>query len=155
MAEEHLNKTNSKTIKGASMKKFINYITVILLFGGVLIFGQEKEKPTILVFSQNMVKMSDMGKVNKMLDSLFAPILNTLVDEGKLNGWGQLTHAWGDEWNSNLWYSAKDMETFNAFWAEYVKRVSEKHPDAFGEVVSYFQAHKDNIYSIRSSYSGK
>jgi len=138
------------------MKKTINIsFVILLLIGYSTILGQDKEKPTILVFSQNMVKMSDMGKVNKMLDSLFAPILDGLVDEGKLSGWGQLTHAWGDEWNSNLWYSAKDMATFNAFWTEYVKRVSDKHPEAFGEVVSYFQAHKDNIYSIRKSYSGK
>jgi len=138
------------------MKKTINIsFVILLLIGYSTILGQDKEKPTILVFSQNMVKMSDMGKVNKMLDSLFAPILDGLVDEGKLSGWGQLTHAWGDEWNSNLWYSAKDMATFNAFWTEYVKRVSDKHPEAFGEVVSYFQALKDNIYSIRKSYSGK
>jgi hypothetical protein len=102
-----------------------------------------------------MVKMSDMGKVNKMVDSVFSPILNGLVDEGKISGWGQLTHAWGDEWNLNFWYSAKDMDTFNAFWAEYVKRVGDKHPTAFGETVTYFQAHKDNMYTIRKSYSGK
>ena len=136
------------------MKKLINLLIVCLFITTFTLFAQESDKPTILVFSQNMVKMSDMGKVNQMIDSVFSPILNKLVDEGKLSGWGQLTHAWGDEWNSNLWYSAKDMATFNAFWTEYVKRVSESHPDAFGEVVSLFQAHKDNIYSIRSSYNG-
>ena len=75
-----------------------------------------------------------MGEVNKMVDSVFAPILNSFVDEGKLSGWGQLNHAWGDE---------------------YVKQVSAKHPDAFGSMVEYFQEHKDNIYSIRNGYSGK
>ena len=68
---------------------------------------------------------------------------------------GQLNHAWGDEWNFNLWYSAKDTETFHKFWDEYTKHVSEKFPDAFGSTVGYFQEHKDNIYSIRNGYSGK
>jgi hypothetical protein len=140
---------------GKRMKKSISYIFILLVFGISTIFAQDSEKPTILVFSQNMVKMSDMGKVNEMVDSVFSPILNGLVDDGKLSGWGQLTHAWGDEWNLNFWYSVKDMETFNSFWGEYVKRVREKHPDAFGEATSYFQAHKDNIYSIRKSYTGK
>lgn len=136
------------------MKKVI-FLLVLFVFGGVEIFGQDSEKPTILVFSQNKVKMADMGKVNKMVDSVFAPILNSFVDEGKLSGWGQLNHAWGDEWNFNLWYSAKDTETFHKFWEEYIKKVSEKHPEAFGSTVEYFQEHKDNIYSIRNGYSGK
>ena len=136
------------------MKKVI-FLLVVFMFWGVEIFGQDSEKPTILVFSQNKVKMADMGKVNKMVDSVFAPILNSFVDEGKLSGWGQLNHAWGDEWNFNLWYSATDTETFHKFWDEYTKHVSEKFPDAFGSTIGYFQEHKDNIYSIRNGYSGK
>ena len=140
---------------GKENEKIINVICTLILIGAFTsIAAQESEKPTILVFSQNMVKMSDMGKVQKAMDSLFVPILNSMVDQGKISGWGQLNHAWGDEWNFNLWYSAKDMKTFNEFWAEYVKTVSEKHPGAFGSVVSMFQAHKDNIYSIQHSYSG-
>lgn len=134
------------------MKKVI-FLLVLFVFGGVEIIGQDSENPPILVFSQNKVKMTDMGKVNKMVDSVFAPILNSFVDSGKLSGWGQLNHAWGDEWNFNLWYSAKDPETFHKFWDEYVKTVGEKHPDAFGSTVGYFQEHKDNIYSMRKSYS--
>jgi len=135
------------------MKKIYS-IVMVLVLSTTLMFAQESDKPSVLVFSQNMVKMSDMGKVDKLVDSVFAPILNGLVDEGKLSGWGQLNHAWGDEWNLNFWYSAKDMTAFNSFWGEYVKRVSEKHPAAFGEATQHFQAHKDNIYTIRRSYSG-
>ena len=69
------------------MKKVI-FLLVLFVFGGVEVFGQDSDKPTILVFSQNKVKMTDMGKVNKMVDSVFAPILNTFVDEGKLSCWG-------------------------------------------------------------------
>jgi hypothetical protein len=139
------------------MKKLSLFITAALL---VSVFAnrtiaQESDGPSILVFSQNMVKMSDMGKVQKMMDSLFVPILNSMVDEGKINAWGQLNHAWGDEWNFNLWYMAKDMSSFEKFWSEYVDRVRTKHPDAFGKVVSMFQAHKDNMYSIVHNYSGK
>jgi hypothetical protein len=136
--------------------KSIVLLTALLLsLVSSSIFGQDSDKPTVLVFSQNQAKLSDIGKINQMIDSVFSPILNKLVDEGKLSGWGQLNHAWGDEWNLNLWYSAKDLNTFNAAWDEYIKTVSEKHPGAIGQVVTLFQAHKDNIYSIRSSYYGK
>ena len=140
------------------MKNLIKIsITLVLLFTS-LNFGQdskESPKPGILVLSQNMVKMSDVSKINKMVDSVFTPILNGLADEGKIFGWGQLNHNWGDEWNLNFYYIAKDMDSFHKFWGEYVKRVSDKHPDAFSSTVEFFQAHKDNIYSIRHIYRGK
>lgn len=140
------------------MKNIIKVTIAIIFLFTAINFGQdakEKTKPKTLVFSQNKVQMADMGKVNKMIDEVFAPILNQLVDEGMLYGWGQLNHAWGDEWNLNIWYSAENMGSFYKFWGEYIKRVREKHPKAFGEATKLFQAHKDNIYSIVQSYSGK
>src|SRR3972149_3775629 len=96
-----------------------------------------------------MVQMSKVGAMNQMIDSIFAPILNKLVDEGFFFGWGQFNHAWGDEWNVNFWYVTKDVASFYAGWNDYVKRVGERHPGAFGEAVKYFQAHKDNTDYLR------
>ncbi|HLD53799.1 MAG TPA: hypothetical protein VJA82_10865, partial [Sediminibacterium sp.] len=94
----------------------------------------------------------DMGKVNKMVDSVFTPILKELVDEKFIFSFGQFTHTWGDEWNLNFWYTAKDMGSFDKFWDEYVSRVNKIHPGAFAATTKYFQAHKDNIYTIRGQY---
>lgn len=99
-----------------------------------------------------MVPTSEVSKVNKMLDSVFAPVLKQLVDEGFLISWGQFTHLWGDEWNFNLYYIVKDMSAFDKFWEEYVTRVNKKFPDAFVNTTKYFQAHKDNIYTLRTRY---
>ena len=109
------------------------------------IFAQN-EGPGTLVFSQNMVAMKDMGKVNKLIDSLSVPIWNEIMNEGMLMGWGQLNHEWGDEWNCNFYYIAKDKESFFAAWDEFVKRMGERHPDAWKEMIPAFQAHKDNVY---------
>ncbi|MFC2103101.1 hypothetical protein ACFLSS_01610, partial [Bacteroidota bacterium] len=114
-------------------------------------FAQDGERP-ILVTSFNMVKMTDIGKVNKMVDSVFTPILKELVDEGMIFSFGQFMHSWGDEWNMNFWYTAKDMNSFDKFWDEYVSRVVKRHPDAWRSTTKYFQAHKDNIYTIRGQY---
>ena len=64
----------------------------------------------------------------------------------------QFNHAWGDEWNVNFWYVTKDLNSFTAFWSEFVKRVNERHPGSFAAIAKYFQAHKDNIYVIRNQY---
>jgi len=136
------------------MKKTAKLFAIMLvtfLFLGKISFAQSDEQP-LLICSFNMVAMSDVGKVNKMVDSIFTPILKELVDEKMIYSFGQFNHNWGDEWNVNFWYTAKDMASFDKFWGEYVKRVRERHPDAFGGVTKYFQAHKDNIYTIRGQY---
>ena len=130
-------------------KIFVLLFSLMLLSGSS--FAQDSEQP-LLIVSQNMVSMSDVGKVNKMGDSIFVPILKELVDEGMLYSFGSFSHSWGDEWNVNYWYTAKDMASFDKFWDEYVSRVSSRHPKAFGSVTKYFDAHKDNIYTIRNQY---
>ena len=130
-------------------KIFALLFTLVLLSGSS--FAQDSEQP-LLITSFNMVSMSDVGKVNKMVDSVFTPILKELVDEGMIYSFGQFNHSWGDEWNVNFWYTAKDMTSFDKFWDEYVTRVRERHPTAFGSVTKYFKAHKDNIYTIRGQY---
>lgn len=131
--------------------KFCAITIVAFLFLSEINFAQSDDQPMLIV-SSNMVPMADMGKVNKMVDSVFTPILKELVDEGFIFSFGHFTHAWGDEWNSNFWYIAKDMASFEKFWDEYVKRGSARHPGAFAATTKYFQAHKDNIYSIRGQY---
>jgi hypothetical protein len=118
------------------------------------IFAQD-EKPGTLVFSQNMVAMKDLGKVNKIVDSLTSPIWQEIMDEGMLMGWGQLNHEWGDEYNCNFYYVAKDKESFFTAWDEFVKRMSQRHPDAWSEMIPAFQAHKDNIYFFQQWHNAE
>ncbi len=132
------------------LSKFL-LIIAILLFIAENNFAQNNEQP-ILVVSFNMVSMADVGKVNKMSDSVFVPILKKLVDEGMIYSFGNFSHSWGDEWNVNYWYTAKDMASFDKFWDEFVSRTGKAHPDAWSSTVKYFQAHKDNIYTIRNQY---
>ena len=135
------------------MKSFLGTCLVItFLITSPPIFAQDSDSPPWLVVSSNMVPMGKVSEVNSIVDSIFAPILNGLVDEGMIRSWGQFNHAWGDEWNLNFWYVAKDISSFDAFWSEYVKRVGDNHPGAFSEVVKYFKAHKDNMYVIRNQY---
>ena len=66
-----------------------NLIIILCAFSFLLsvqsILAQE-EGPGTLVFSQNMVAMKDIGKVNKIIDSLTVPIWQELMDEGMLMG---------------------------------------------------------------------
>lgn len=124
---------------------------IIFIFVARNISAQSEAQP-LLVVSFQKIKMADVGTVNKMINEKFAPILNGLVDDKMLLSWGLFNHAWGDEWNVNVWYTVKDMDAFDKFWEEYMKRISEKQPDAWKEMRGYIMEHKDNIYTIMNQY---
>ncbi len=139
------------------MKRVVGLILVLTFLIAVNIsFAQEEEevpKPGWLVFSQNMVNGVNMDKVNALTDSIM-PIMKELIDEGKLLGWGQLDHAWGDEWNVNFYYITESHTAFIEFWNEFIKRASERHPGLYKEWAPLIKAHKDNMYSVRHMISG-
>ncbi len=133
------------------MKKLLVIIfALVFLFSNS--FAQEEEKkpkPGWVVISQNMVALQDVAKVNKLTDSITVPIMKELIDEGKLLGWGQLNHAWGDEWNVNFYYVTESQKAFLEFWSEFIKRINERHPGSYQEWAPLIKAHKDNMYFIR------
>ena len=135
------------------MKRSIQFFVVmfILFFTAGNILAQDAEN-SLLVVSFQKIKLGDIQAANKIINEKFAPILNSLVDDKMLQSWGLFNHAWGDEWNVNVWYTVKDMEAFDSFWDEYMNRVSKKQPDAWKELRGYIQEHKDNIYTIMNQY---
>jgi len=101
-----------------------------------------------------MVDMADVDKMNKLIDSTTVPIMKELIDEGKLLGWGQLNHAWGDEWNFNIYYITESQTAFLEFWKEFIKRITKRHPEARNEWTPLMRAHKDNMYFVRHMLMG-
>jgi len=130
------------------LSKIFSTILVTFLFLGGNTSAQDNEQP-LLVVSFQKVRMGDVQNATKTINEKFAPILNGLVDEGMLESWGLFNHTWGDEWNMNVWYVAKDMMAFEIFWDEYIKRISA---DAWKELRGYILEHKDNIYTIMNQY---
>ena len=135
------------------MKHLTNIFAALIIFIFVVgnISAQSEEHP-LLVVSFQKVKMSDIGAANKIINEKMAPVIKTMVDDGLLFGWGLFNHAWGDEWNVNVWYVIKDMDSFSSFWTEFRKRMNEKQPDAWKELTGMILEHKDNIYSVQNQY---
>ncbi|MCW8994993.1 MAG: hypothetical protein OQK77_04175 [Psychromonas sp.] len=112
------------------LSKIFALLFVFILAAGN-IQAQESEQP-LLVVSFQKVKMSDVGAMNKMINEKFAPILNGLVDDKMLLNWGLFNHAWGDGWNVNVWYTVKDMASFDKFWEEYINALM-KNSQMYGK----------------------
>lgn len=136
------------------MKNFFKlFVVLALIVASNSVIAQDTKsppKPGWFVLHQNKVLMENTAKLNALQDSLFTPILNELVDEGKLIGWGQLMHGWGDEWNYNFYFITENHRAFLDFWSEYIKRVNNRHPGWFKQIAPLFTDHKDSMYSIRT-----
>ena len=77
-----------------------------------------------------------------------------LVDEGKLNEVGTLSHNWRDEWNVVGYYKAKDYTSFEKAWAERYKKFADNTPqNVRNRITAMIIEHRDNIYQIKHSYS--
>ncbi len=135
------------------MKKVIQPIVIgLILIFAIADLHAQGQANSLLIVSFQKVRMGDMAASDKLFNEKMAPVLNSMVDDGMLRSWGLFNHAWGDEWNVNVWYVVDNMEAFTKFWQEYVKRLNDKAPGAFEEMRKYIMEHKDNIYSIQNQY---
>lgn len=110
--------------------------------------AQAPPAPGTIVVSENICAAQNVTKVNEFATQTFGPILDELVREGKLLGWGVLNHAWGDEWNWVLYYTAKDHTSFVSAFGEAIRRMNQRHPGAFDAILPLCSQHRDNIYSV-------
>ena len=113
-------------------------------------------KAQIMVISQNKVVFSKMNEYHELMEKHWNPIFDKLVDEGKLDEVGTLSHGWGDEWNVVGYYKAKDMASFEKAWNEGYEKLAEKTPqNVRNRITSMIMEHKDSMYQLRHSHSKK
>ena len=135
------------------MKKPI-LLVLCLAFSFYTVHAQDNELPesVTVVMSMNKCQGTDLGKLYKMTEELSGPVMNEIVDEGHWMNWGVLTHDWGDEWNFNIFYVAKDKESFFKGWKMFVGKMIKNHPNSMSEYQDMIIAHRDNIYHQSMGY---
>ena len=94
-------------------------ISLVFLIYNVFLSAQ------IMVVSQNKVVFSKMKEYHDLMEKHWNPVFDKLVDEGKLNEVGSLSHSWGDEWNVVGYYKAKDLASFEKAWSEGYKNFAD------------------------------
>ena len=128
------------------MRKIIQIILVMVF--SLTVTAQD----VTVVFSQNKCKMNKLSDLQKMMEENGAVILNDLVEQEKLIDWGVLTHAWGDEYNWNVYYVAESHAKFLEAWDEFIKRVGENDPEFGDKLWEICWEHKDSIYTQIMGY---
>lgn len=105
----------------------------------------------VLVVSQNKCANDKVPQIQRTNDSLFTPIVQELVNEGKLLGAGTAYHAWGDEWNVVVWYTAPNHQSFFDAFDEMFRRMQQRHPTVITQQMAWCTDHKDNMYRMGRS----
>lgn len=105
-------------------------------------------QPGVFVLSSNKCPGANLRELRAITDSTFAIVLNELVQENKLMGWGMLGHAWGDEWNWMIYYTAASHRAFVDAWTEVLARTNQRWPGTIARITPLCTEHKDNIYSV-------
>ena len=129
------------------MRSMKNTVLMIILF---VAYSQAQ----IMVISQNKVKFSSVKEYHELSEKYWNPVYDKLVDEGKLDEVGTLSHAWGDEWNVVGYYKAKDVASFEKAWSEGYEEYVEKTPqNVRNRIQTMIIEHKDSIYQLKHSHS--
>ena len=129
------------------MRSMKNIGLIIILF---VTYSQAQ----IMVISQNKVKFSSVKEYHELSEKYWNPVYDKLVDEGKLDEVGSLSHAWGDEWNVVGYYKAKDIASFEKAWSEGYEEYVEKTPqNVRNRIQAMIIEHKDSIYQLKHSHS--
>lgn len=129
------------------MRSMKNIGLIIILF---VTYSQAQ----IMVISQNKVKFSSVKEYHELSEKYWNPVYDKLVDEGKLDEVGSLSHAWGDEWNVVGYYKAKDVASFEKAWSEGYEEFVEKTPqNVRNRIQAMIIEHKDSIYQLKHSHS--
>ena len=126
------------------------FVALFLSFISSHLFAQNN----VVVFSQNKCYFQHQDEMQEEFKAKSAPILNALVKEGKLVNWGVLTHAWGDEWNWNVYYVAEDFSKFHEAFGEYFSKLQED-PDLQEKFGKWCFEHKDSMYTQIIGYTAE
>jgi hypothetical protein len=108
----------------------------------------QPQQPGAVVVSYNKCAVDAVGRVDSTAALAFYPVLDELVREGRLLGWGVLTHAWGDEWNYIIYYTATNAAAFHSAYDEAIRRVRQRRPTFMTDFAPHCTDHKDNIYGV-------
>ncbi|MCH8123856.1 MAG: hypothetical protein IH853_12135 [Bacteroidetes bacterium] len=131
----------------------ILFLALACLLAPTLSLAQESEPRPTVALSSWKCDWTKLGTIAQLSDSLWVPIEQELVNEGKLTNYGMLIHDWADEWNVVFYRTAVDKTAFFEARAEFGRRFTERHPDA-PSLTDYCTEHKDNIYVLRSFTMG-
>jgi hypothetical protein len=105
-------------------------------------------QPGVIVVGYFKCSLATQEQFAQARRASWTPVMDQAVREGRLLGYGELAHAWGDEWNYVHYFTARDEAAFHAAWRHVIAEVMRRDPQFLATAGRHCTEHKDNIYSV-------
>ena len=126
---------------------------VFLCLGGASTAVAQEEEPSNDTVQLNFWKCdwAEFRNMPQVIDSIWTPIAQESVNEGKLLYFQLLRHDWSDEWNFVFYFRATDIPSFLDVWGDMTSKIRERFPDHFEWFLARCSEHKDGFYQSVTS----
>src|SRR6056300_819932 len=110
-------------------KKMILLVPALLLAAGTAL-AQDVEAPERYTYATYLkCDTSNEGAVDEYVAKYEVPVLDKLVDDGVINGWGWLRHHTGGEWRRIRWVGTDSIDAAVASMGNFAEAMQK----AYGE----------------------
>jgi hypothetical protein len=110
---------------------------------------QAQDDPATRVYvAYHQINFGDLEEWIASYQANDVPLLEAMVEEGAITGFGARMHNTGGEYNWRFVVQGNDGTDFDAFWDAYLTRSAERDPAAFERMERMIQAHRDEIWNV-------
>ena len=118
--------------------------------------AQEEEKASVFTYATYFYcDVSGQERVDEIVKAQNAPVYDQMVKEGKMSGWGWLSHHTGGKWRRVQYYQASSVAGLLDAQAEMSKRLDGQDDAADKDFGKICNAHEDYIWEVKSGSSGE
>lgn len=126
-------------------------VAAVGLFAAAPLAAQQEDPGAHVYLAYYKVGFEDLEEYLTLYHEVEAPLMNTLVEEGVINGFGLQMHNVGGEYNIRQSIRTSDWASMGDFWTKHLDRYGEQHPREFERANEMLLAHTDEIWDITSS----
>ncbi len=97
---------------------------------------------------------ADEAEADFIMNTVFAPLLQSHVDSGDITSWGWVEHQAGGEWRRIATLVADDIGAVLTAWGVIADEMEEEHPGASHRLQEICGDHDDYIWELTSASEG-
>jgi hypothetical protein len=129
------------------MRRFALFLAVVAMLSAPRLAVAQTDSPRVYI-AYFKVDFTDLPAWIENYQEVETPILDGMVEEGILNGFGLTVHDTGGEYNLRMVLLTPDWGSIQDFWTAYYARMPE---DALGRGESMIRQHTDEIWVMTES----
>ena len=130
------------------MPRFAYILALPLVLGSSSAVAQEQQPTGRVYVAYHQVSYGDLLEWMDLYNQHSVPVLDALVEEGVLTGYGAWMHHTGGEYNIRMGFRAGPNADFGPFWNQYLARLAARDAEAFERGSRMITAHHDEIWNI-------